>query len=263
VGLYSSAMTLARLLLVGNGALTYIYLPVAARLKREGAYDAIRSTYVTGTRWILAITIPMFFLFAFLPALSLRAVFGSLYTGGAVALDILVIGSFLSVIEGPANSCLAGMGYARSLLLTTILSAMVNLVLSFALIPTFGLVGAAVAWAVARAIYPGVGAYLLWRSDRITPFRPIFTIPLAVTLLVGCPIFFALRFVHLSSWTVVPLFFLGTLIYIGAVLATRSVERGDLVAFRALQKRLGWKLPRLDRFMERYLSRAEAALPHS
>ncbi|MCI4360716.1 MAG: oligosaccharide flippase family protein, partial [Thermoplasmata archaeon] len=74
VGLYSAAMTISRVLLVGNGALTYIYLPVAARLARDHNLAAVRSNYLAGTRWSLLVVTPLFLLFAFLPVLSLSAV---------------------------------------------------------------------------------------------------------------------------------------------------------------------------------------------
>jgi O-antigen/teichoic acid export membrane protein len=253
VGLYSAAMTLARLLLVGNGALTYIYLPVAARLKREGDVETIRTSYVTATRWVLVITMPMLFLFLFLPVQSLHAVFGPNYTEGALALSILVIGSFASVIEGPANSALAGMGYARALLLTTVVAASVNLVLSLVLIPTYGLLGAAVAWAVSRAIYPGLGAYLLYQFDRVTPMRRLLVLPLAVSLAIGTPIFLAAAYFAVPSWTVIPFFFVGALVFIGAILLTRTVDRGDLTALSALERRVGRNFPGLHRFLERYV----------
>jgi O-antigen/teichoic acid export membrane protein len=259
VGLYSAAMTLSRLLLAGNGALTYIFLPVATRLHRTGDMEALRKVFVTTTRWVLVITVPLFFLFAIIPGPSMKAVWGSNFSAGAVALGIITIGSFISVLVGPVNSALAGLRMTRVLLFTTLISAGSNVILSFSLIPTFGLAGAAVAWAVARALYPSAGLANLWRAHRITPFRRPLLAPIVLALGVGIPFFFALRYVHLPWWAPFPLYFVGVAIFLGAVLLTRSVEDGDLVAFRHGEEMLGRKLPFIRRLLEWGLPKGSVA----
>jgi O-antigen/teichoic acid export membrane protein len=254
VGLYSSAMTLARLMLVGAGALTYIYLPVAARLAREGALDTIRETYATATRWILIITVPMLLLFAFVPQASLSAVFGAKYDGGATSLSILVIGSFLSVMVGPVNAAMAGLGYARTLLITTSISAAMNAALSFTLIPGYGQIGASYAWSISRAAYPAMGLAVLWKSDRISPFTKALGLPLGVSLAVGVPLFaFVGLELHPADWMVWPLYGLGLLIFVGSLLATRTLVEGDLIALRWIERLLGRSYPAADRFLRQFV----------
>jgi O-antigen/teichoic acid export membrane protein len=250
-------MTLARLLLIGAGALTYIYLPVAARLVRSDRREEIRASYVTSTRWIILFTLPLFLLFALLPGLSLSAVFGSSYEGGAVALAIIAWGSFVSTAVGPSAAALAGMGYARNLLVITSVSAATNLAASFALIPGYGLIGAAIAWTLARFVYTFGGSYALWRSDRITPLRRRLTLPVGVSLGVGIPSFLALGRLPLPDWSVVPLFFGAMGLFVGSILFTRSLDPGDLVAVSALERVLRRPLPRLRARLQRYVTRTE------
>jgi O-antigen/teichoic acid export membrane protein len=261
VGDYSAAMTLARLLLVGASALTYIFLPVAARLARDRHTDTIRSTYVVATRWILLITVPMFLVFGFMPDLSLGAIFGTNYDPGSTALSILVLGAFLSVMVGPATAALAGMGYTRPLLVTSCVSAVLNVVLSFSLIPPWSMIGASLAWSIARALFPGVAVVFLWRSDRITPFRRTLVAPLAVSLGVGIPLFFFLDRLALPLWTIWPLYGLGVLVFVFAAIVTRSLDPGDLIAARALEGVFRRPMPALRRFLERFVARDAAQPP--
>ncbi|MCI4368701.1 MAG: polysaccharide biosynthesis C-terminal domain-containing protein, partial [Thermoplasmata archaeon] len=254
VGLYSTAMTLARLLLVGSGALTYIFLPVAARLVREKDYSTLRATFVTSTRWTVALTLPMFLLFGFDPTLSIDAVFGAKFVSSALALQVLVVGSFISAILGPVNSCMAGMGYARALLATTVLSAGINLVASLALIPTFGLLGAAVAWSVARVAYPGAGLISLYYTDKITPFRSMLNRPLVLSLLLASPVYLVASWMSLPHWAVIPLYAFGFGVFVAAILITKSLDSGDLVAASALERVLKRPLPGLRNFLGRYIA---------
>ncbi|HKV90192.1 MAG TPA: oligosaccharide flippase family protein [Thermoplasmata archaeon] len=259
VGLYSGAMTLARLLLVANGALTYVYLPTAARLVAANDRETIRRTFVTSTRWTLALTVPMFLVLFCLPTWSLTEVFKGSFAGGALALQILVLGSFFSVTLGPVNACLAGMGYARPLLVTTGVAAGANVALSFGLIPFFGLVGASVAWTAARCLYPGVGLAYLYRTDRVNPYRRILLAPVFVTLAVGVPVFLLTGTLPLPHWVVFPLYFAGVGLFVAALLATRSLDPGDAVLANVLEKLAGRPLPWVRRLIVRFSADAAPA----
>ncbi|MCI4327249.1 MAG: oligosaccharide flippase family protein [Thermoplasmata archaeon] len=252
VGLYSTAMILARLLLVGNGALTYIYMPTAARLTAENDHETIRRTFVTSTRWTLAITVPMFLLFVCLPSQSIDTVFGPKFLGATTALEILVFGSFFSVTLGPVNACMAGMGYARPLLVTTGIAAFANMALSFGLIPFYGLIGAAIAWTVARCLYPGVGLIYLFRTDRITPYRRILLVPVLGTLAIGVPIFYLVGALPITKFIVFPMYFFGVALFLAVLVLSRSLDPGDMVAANVLERLTGRPMPLVRRIIGRY-----------
>ncbi len=247
VGLYSAAMTLARVFLLANGVTTFIFLPVVAGLHRDGQFETIRRVFVALNRWVVTVTLPLFLLFVLDPSLSIRAVFGRPFVDASLPLVILSVGVFLSVAVGPVNATMAGLGAGRTLLLTTGISAALNLILSVALIPTYGAVGAAVAWSVARAAYPLTGALVLYREHRITVWRSTFYRPLAVALAAGVPIFAAANLVFLPFWAVVPLYFLGAALFVGAVLGTRAVDPGDLLLLSGVERVLGRPIPWLRR----------------
>lgn len=254
VGYYSAAMTLARILLFGTIALAFIFLPVTASLIGEGDPDTIRTTYITSTRWVLVVTVPFFLLFAFAPRTSMEFVWGHRYEPGAAALQILVITSFLSSMVGPVQSCLAGLGKARILVWTALVSAITNIALSFSLIPTFGVIGAAIAWGVARAMLPLLGLGVLWQAHRISPFRRVLLVPLGLTLAIGGPVVVLATMFDPSPWLVVPLFFFGAALYIVSILVTRALTRDDLVLLGGLERILGRPLPEVRRFLHRFIS---------
>ena len=248
VGQYSSAMTLARLFLVGSGAITYIYLPVSARLRREGDFATVRQSYVTSARWLVLITLPLFFLFTFDPSNTLAVTFGALYVNAAAALQILAIGSFVAVMVGPAASCLGGLGRSRPMLIFTLSSAVANIALSFTLIPLFGLNGAAYAWSVARVLYPMLCLAFLWSEYGIHPFASHYLKPLGLSFAILLPVFVLTS--SLRAWYLLPiLFVLVIVVYLGSILATRSVDPGDLIIFKGVERKLGVGLPRLERLL--------------
>jgi O-antigen/teichoic acid export membrane protein len=253
VGIYSAMMLLARLILVVGAAVTYIFLPVAARLSGLKDMKTLGEMFVTTARWMMIFTIPIFFLFTLLPNQSINTVFGKSYASGDLALVLISVGAFISILFGPVNAALAGMGVTRPLLISTGISAAANAVLSLTLIPTYGLLGAAIAWTTARFLYPASAMSGLYSASGIHPFRRTLLVPLGLTLVVGLPLFYAFSLLH-HPWMVFPLYFVGLGLCIGMVLLTRSVERGDFVACRMAERVLGRPLPWLQRLLERSLT---------
>jgi O-antigen/teichoic acid export membrane protein len=210
--------------------------------------------FVTTTRWIMIFTVPIFFLFAILSSSSIQTVFGRNYLPGTSALVLITVGALISVFFGPVNAALAGMGATRPLLVSTGISAGANVVLSLTLIPSYGLMGAAVAWTVARILYPATAAGALYFMHRIHPFHRTLLVPLSLSLAIGIPVFLGILYFPHPNWVVFPLYFAGLGLCIGAVFVTRSVEPGDLVACRIAERVLGRPLPRLRRAFERSMS---------
>ena len=254
VGYYSTSITMTRVILLAAQALTYIYLPMTARLARIQAHEALRSTYVTATRWILVMTFPMLLLFVFAPHLTIDAFFGPKYGPAALSLQFLALAAFLSNVVGPVNACLGGLGQARTQLWTSSTAAATNLILSFALIPTYGILGATAAWAIARGMYPGLGLAALNRGWGITPFRRVLLLPVAVTLVIGAPIFYIVQQLHPNHWIVLPLFFFGSALYIFALFITKSLLPGDLATVGAAEHVLGRPLPRIRQLLQRRMA---------
>jgi O-antigen/teichoic acid export membrane protein len=252
VGIYSAVLTLGRLILVAAAAVTFIFLPVSARLWGEGNVESIRSTYLTAGRWVLIFTAPLFLVFALFPTDSLTTVFGSSYAPGALALIIVTVSALASVAFGPVNATMAGLAMTRPLIIATAVSAVLNIVLSFTLIPTYGLIGAAIAWSAARIAYPAAGAYALADTHRIHSLDREFLLPLGIALGVGIPLFGVLAFLPHPVWIVYPLYFVGVGIFVGAILITHSVHEGDLVMIGLGERVLGRKLPRLRAVLEHY-----------
>ena len=196
---------------------------------------------------------PLFLVFALLPGNSITLVFGKSYAPGALALVVITTAALASVVVGPVNVCLAGLAATRPLLIATAVSAVSNVVLSLTLTPYYGIMGAAIAWSVARVLYPATGAFALWSDHRVTAFRRTFVLPLAVSLAIGIPLFVGVDLLPHPSWVVVPMYFVGIGIFLVALFVTRTVEKEDIVIVRMAERVVGRPLPKLERFLLRFV----------
>lgn len=249
VGSYTNALTLARLLLVGVGAASYIFLPVAARLLRRKDTPAISLTYVTVTKWMILFSLPLLLLFVFLPVPSLDLVYTAKYATVTVPLQITVLGAFLTTALGPVSNAQVAFGQTRLLAYNAGIAAAVDLGVAFALVPSQGITGAAIAWASANVVYTALSLVELGLLTGIHPFRPHFFVPLLVT---AVPVALFLTFAPVKYPLLsLPLIGLGiAALFVLVVLLTRSVDEGDRLLLGALESLVGrplWLLRRIGR----------------
>jgi len=76
--------------------------------------------------------------------------FGPEYTDGSLALVTLALGFFTHSVAGPNVNTLTAIGRTRIIMWDNLLAGVTNIALNFALIPEYGILGAAVATAVSR-----------------------------------------------------------------------------------------------------------------
>jgi len=243
---YSASLTLARLLQVGVTAASYIFLPVATRFLRRADNASVELTFTTVTKWMIVFSLPLFLLFFFLPSESLLFVYKPPYGAVTLPLDILVLGAFATTLLGPGPSVQVANGRTRLLAYNAIIAGFIDLGVAFALVPTYGYVGAAIAWASANAAYSLLSIVELGTLDGIHPFRGHFVIPLVATA-VPVGLLLGLYRVPLPLWSLPPLGLGIAALFVLLVLITRSVDVGDAMLMDAVERMLGTPLPRLRR----------------
>ncbi|HEY6237555.1 MAG TPA: polysaccharide biosynthesis C-terminal domain-containing protein [Thermoplasmata archaeon] len=256
VAYYSADLSLARLLQVGLGSLAYIILPVTARFVRRGDTDSVRTTYTTATKWMVLTSLPLFLLFFFYPSHSLAFVYGPLYTGTVVPLQIVILGAFFSTVVGPATAAQVAFGQTRLLVYNTLAAALVNLLLSLWLIPPYGITGAAIAWAAATALYPSLSMVELAYLAHVHPFERHYLLPVLAT---GVPVALLLGLLPLAPplW-LLPAIALGIAgFYVLVVLSTRSLDEGDLLLLDAVERLVGRRFTILRRIGAKFLPPSE------
>ncbi len=250
IGTYSNSLTLARLIQIGISAASFIFLPVASKFLRQDDSDSIRITYATVTKWMILVSLPLFVLFVFLPGASLGFVYGSSYSAVVLPLQIAVTGAFITTLLGPSTTAQVVYGQTRLLAYNAVIAGAFDLALSFALIPSYGYVGAAVAWSTANVAFYVLSLGELILLSDVHPFRRHFLIPLVATA-VPVAILLAIARIPLSGLVLVPVGLSIAVLFVVLVLVTRSIDDGDRLLLDAIERLVGRPLPwlrRLGRF---------------
>ncbi len=150
VGIYTAAARtalLTRFLLLANSAVAAPrFAALHAANDREGvAKLAVRSTLLTTIS-----SVPLLLIFIVFPE-KILSVFGPQFEAGAQVLIILSIGQFVNAATGPVGYLLNMSGYHRIEGRIAVVGALLTVGLCFALIPLWGILGAAAANAIATA----------------------------------------------------------------------------------------------------------------
>jgi len=163
VGLYSVGSSLAAGVALATGAFQQAWGPFAFSI--HGQADA-RETYATIFLYYLWAAGAMSAALSLFAPEILRVLTTSQYAGaatvvGILALSYVMIGLTYIAATGPALAKRTGpTGIAM------VSAALLNIVLNFALVPTFGKVGSAVATLIAQSLTP---IYLFYRSQQLYP----------------------------------------------------------------------------------------------
>jgi len=188
----------SRLLLAGNflnlaivQAISPMVSSALARDARHEAQDLLR----VGTAWLVTAVWPGYLLLMAFGA-GFLGLFGTGYEHGGAALAILAGAMLVASAVGPIEAVLLMSGGARLSLADNAAAVALNIGLNIVLVPSFGLEGAAIAWAVALLVTNLAPLIQVRRRLGITPFgaghRPAIAASLMIVALPALAVRFTL-----------------------------------------------------------------------
>jgi len=152
VGLYEGPVRAHNVFYALNGSVAVTALPTAASLRAGGDAPRLRELAVRGSRYTLAVTVPLAVTAIVLAAPALEVWLGERYRGGGTALAILVSYWLLLGQLAVTPNFLVGAGRPRDAARVVVGIAALNLALTLALTPSLGLEGPALGTAVAYVV---------------------------------------------------------------------------------------------------------------
>jgi O-antigen/teichoic acid export membrane protein len=208
---------------------------VAPRLARGGTERPALAAFASATRYLLvlqALLIAPLVVWAG-PITSL--LLGSGYEGAAPVLRALTPFVFLSSVAPLVSLTANYIGEARRRIPVAFATLVVDVALALALVPTIGIVGAAIATDVAYALYVPAHLWICWRLLRF-PLRPILLGAarglLAAAAMAGVLLLIGTSDLGLLDWILGATG--GTAAFAAVLVLTGELRRADLGAFRSL-----------------------------
>lgn len=188
VGMYSAPLRLVILLSMPLQAVAFLYLPVVTRSIAGKADIDLSELYVTVTKWIMILTLPMALAMSLDSKFLVTTLFGQKYIEAAGVLSILAIAYSIHALLGPNGITLIACGNRRALLFATGIGGLTSTVVSLLLIPQWGATGAALAVCTGIILSNTYLSIVLYNSHKIHAInsnflKPVFFILFAATAL--------------------------------------------------------------------------------
>ncbi len=254
VGLYNTAYPLAVLIVFPLTAVLMIYMPIATTLYSQGLVSEARRNFAVLTKWICSATLPLFLILFLFPETIISFLFGENYSSAANALRILSLGFFIGNFLGPIGGALIAIGRTQFVMWVTFAAVILNIGLNVALIPHWGIEGAAIASAVSTTSARFAKCWRLYSLDRTHPLSKNLIKP----ALASSAIIFLLHWILGNFitivWWMIPLFFIVFYAIYGLViLVTRSFDQEDIAMIVAIEDRVGVNATVVKRYLQRFL----------
>jgi O-antigen/teichoic acid export membrane protein len=168
VGVYAVATRVADVVSFALVAINVMFAPSIAALHARSDRVALQAM-VTTTAWWAAISALLIGLPLFALAGNALALFGEAFTSGTLTLRILLVGQIVNAAAGSVGPILTMTGHERQAATVPGITALGQVALNAALIPSFGMEGAAVATTIALISWNTAMAVLVWKNLNIMP----------------------------------------------------------------------------------------------
>jgi len=249
VGKYDIAVTIASLLLIVINSLGYIYTPTVSSLYGKGRLAEIRQSYITSTRWGYVLTLPVLFIFLLFPGELIGLLFGARYASVAFVLQIIAIGYMVNPLTGPNYHTLIAAGRTREITVSFLVNAVSNVLLCLLLIPSYGIMGAAIAATLSSAVANLLLSVRLYQRLHIHPLTRNYLLSIASSIVLLAGFYVALKVLSIqpSIFVAIACTALYVAAYVVSLVLLRTISEDDFMILSAIEKRLGIQIMPLIR----------------
>ncbi len=151
VGLYSVAFRVSILITFVMTSVNVIGTPVIATLFYGEDRNRLRSVVKKARYWSFIGAMPIFVVILIMPE-TVLGIFGEKYVAGSALLQIIALGYMVNAATGLSGSVLTVSGNERYFASTTTFVSIACIVLTIAVIPTWGVLGVASVYSVSIAV---------------------------------------------------------------------------------------------------------------
>jgi O-antigen/teichoic acid export membrane protein len=166
--IYATATRFVTFGILGVAALQQALSPLVSKLLAGGNRAMAETVYQTATVWMMCLSWPIYLVSASFSGPLLR-LFGEGYQAGHQVVTILALAMLFATACGPADSVLLMAGRSWLSLWNTTTALVLSIGLNLVLIPTAGITGAAVTWAVATIVRNILPVVQLRHFERLRP----------------------------------------------------------------------------------------------
>ena len=239
VGSFRIAHALSSYVGLFLGSAGFLYVPIISYFCAQNKLNEIKEVYVTITKWIFLISFPLFLVIFMFPSEIITLIYTSKYTDASFTLQILGSVFIIHAFLGPNMNTLIALGNTKLLSYVYVIETIISVIFAIALIPIYGLTGAAITVFFAISIVNIITSIILYKDYKIHPFKKHYVLPTIITLIISLLIY-QLYIIFLPQIIWAPLLFFPLFIglYFFIFYISRSITKIDKAMMRAIYRKL-------------------------
>lgn len=183
VALFQAAFRTATLATLVRFAFNGIFSPIISSLHSHEMTEDLGRLYKDVARWTFTGAFGLFLIIVLLATEILTVFGGKEFTAGWTALIVVAGAQLFSTSVGPSPRMLAMTGNQNVVMIATVIGASTGVGVCFALIPTYGLIGAAIGASSAIVTENTLTVLAVRQRLGFWPYSPAFLKPLSAGLL--------------------------------------------------------------------------------
>jgi O-antigen/teichoic acid export membrane protein len=239
VGVYSIAAALVSIVPIVQTSANQIFAPTIADLNARGEHELLKRMFQTIAKWVVGLTAPLAFVMM-IYSREFMQIFGREFQAAWLVLIIGTTGRLVDCGVGSAGTLLLMSGRQNLVIKIRAVTAVFMVALSVAMVPRWGITGAALASALTVAITQLCYLIGVRRELKFYPYNSSFlrlAVPLASTAAVI--ILLHSRFAIHRAWLGIAVGLVLAYAVFAGLAAVFSLDQDDRVIARAVWARLG------------------------
>jgi O-antigen/teichoic acid export membrane protein len=216
-------------------AFNAIFAPIISEVFHKNKLGMLSDLYSNITRWITTLTLPII-IWIIVFSEEILSIFGPEYMVAKWTLIILAVGQFVNAMTGSCGNILSMTKYQKFEMINGVFIASANIGLNFLLIPKYGIIGSAIAGAMAISAVNITKLIEVLIILRLFPYNKKFLkliLPAAITLFSMMILNF-----YLVNITAVILGLFGSFIVFLLTLLITKLEPEDKLIIKAIIKKI-------------------------
>lgn len=227
VGWYNAAYNIVFSLMAVPAVYGTVIFPVMSRYFKSSK-DGFEKLGTLSFKYLFLFGLPTTLGITFLANKIMILVYGNQYLGGIVALQILIWSFFVMCIDTISTCALNSSNKQHIITISIAISALLNVILDFILIPKYSLVGAAISTVIACS-FSFFFNFIFLNKYRIK--ISLIDVNLAKVILASSVMGFFVFYSSLNMWITI---LLAVILYGGIIFVTKTLSKEDLEIFKKI-----------------------------
>jgi O-antigen/teichoic acid export membrane protein len=249
-GVYGVAYAAVSFMGIYSTAFNFLGAPIASRLEKDGPAADVIQLFRSVARWLVIASVCTLVPLGVFATDFITVIYTAEYQSGGAVLALLAVGFAIKNVLSIHNPILEALGRSKTLSFNSAVAAIMNAVLNIALIPLYGIEGAAVATVLSFLLRDGLATLQVYITVGSSPLSWRSSQPAVVALPFLLGVIAFSEFIPGTFLWLVTVTAVTASIYVGVIVVVFGLSATEVMIVESAQDQYGVNIPLFDRIVD-------------